>query len=54
MWQHTLRDYNPEHGQTEEDCARAQAAEGWQMWDAGHGASVDMNGRRVKRWSLRR
>lgn len=54
MWTYTLRDYDPEAGQTEEDWAREQAAEGWQMWDAGHGAWVHINGRRVKRWSLRR
>jgi hypothetical protein len=44
----------PELGQSDEEWAREQAAEGWQMWDAGHGAWVDINGRRVKRWSLRR
>ena len=54
MWQYTLRDYDPELVQPEDDWAREQAAQGWQMWDAGHGAWVDINGRRVKRWSLRR
>jgi hypothetical protein len=37
VWQYTLRDYDSELGQSEVEWARDQAAEGWQIWDAGHG-----------------
>jgi hypothetical protein len=54
VWIYTLVDYDPERDGPEEEWGKKLAAQGWQMWDAGHGPWVDINGRRVKRWSLRR
>lgn len=43
-----------QRGATEEEWARRLAAEGWQMWLPGSGPWVELNGRRVRRWSVRR
>lgn len=53
VWEYRLVDYDPGAGLSEQEWARQVAADGWVMW-AGHGAWVEVNGRRVKRWDLRR
>lgn len=52
-WQYSLVDWDPTGDVSEENWARALAAAGWRMW-IGPGPWVDVNGRRVRRWSLRR
>jgi hypothetical protein len=54
MWRYTLVSWDPATDGPEHEWARKLAAEGWQMWDAGSGPWVEVNGRRVVRWSLRR
>lgn len=53
-WQHTLLDFDPEGPETEEQWAARVAAEGWRMWTPGPGPWVSVNGKRLRRWSLRR
>lgn len=53
-WQYRLTDFDPDGGETEEEWAAQLAAEGWRMWRPGAGPWVSINGRRVRRWSLRR
>lgn len=53
-WQYTLKDFDPNAGETEEEWAAAVAADGWRMWKPGSGSWVSINGRRLRRWSLRR
>ena len=52
-WQYTTRDYYPATDGDEEPWARAVAAEGWQTWHA-PGVWITLEGRRERRWSLRR
>jgi hypothetical protein len=54
MWTYRLADFDPSAGVVEEEWARGLAAEGWQMWLPGSGPWVELNGRRVRRWSVRR
>lgn len=53
MWIYRLADFDPSAGVAEEEWARRLAAEGWQMWLPGSGPWIDMNGRQVRRWSVR-
>lgn len=53
MWRYTLRDLSP--ADDPEAWATALAEEGWRLWIPGNsGAEVVINGRRVRRYSLRR
>lgn len=52
-WQYTTRDYDPGADADELEWARAVALEGWRIWHPS-GVWVEVNGRRVRRWSLRR
>ena len=52
-WQHTTRDYDPEVDGDEEAWARAVAEEGWRIWHPS-GTWIQLGGRRVRRWALRR
>ncbi|GGL27798.1 hypothetical protein H9L10_03455 [Phycicoccus endophyticus] len=52
-WEYRLHDFDPARDGDEEEWAQARAAEGWQMW-ASPGAWVSIEGRRLRRWSLRR
>lgn len=53
MWRYTLRDLHP--GDDPETWARELAAEGWRLWIPGNnGAETAINGRTVRRYSLRR
>ncbi|GAA4402901.1 hypothetical protein GCM10023168_13910 [Fodinibacter luteus] len=52
-WQHGTHDYDPETDGDEVEWARARAAEGWRTWHAS-GVWVTVNGRRVRRWAMRR
>lgn len=54
MWRYFLFDYpmDGSEGDLETWCARL-AEDGWQLWDAGIGAVIDVNGREVRRLSLR-
>lgn len=55
VWRYSLFDYpvDGSEGDLETWCARL-AEDGWQLWDAGIGAVIDLNGREVRRLSLRR
>lgn len=48
-----LHDWDPEGPETEEEWAARLAAEGWRMWTPGKGSWIVVNGKRLKRWSLR-
>lgn len=52
VWKYTLRDL--EKGDDPEQWALALAAEGWRLWPKGTGVLVTINGRQVRRYSLRR
>ena len=52
-WQDTSLDYDPTTDGDEEEWARAVAAEGRRTWHPS-GVWVTVNGRRVRRWALRR
>ena len=52
-WQHGCRDFDPSVDGAEEEWARAIAAEGWRTWHP-TGVWVNIGGRRVRRWALRR
>lgn len=49
-----LFDFDPERDGDEEAWAPKLAAEGWRTWDAGSGPWIELTGRRLRRWSLRR
>ena len=53
-WTYLCHDFDPDQGQTEEEWAAELAEQGWRMWTPGPGPWVTINGRRVRRWSLRR
>lgn len=48
-----LFDWDPDGDKTEEQWATRLAGEGWRMHTPGPGSWVTVNGRRVRRWSLR-
>lgn len=53
MWRYTLRDLHPHDDP--ETWARELADEGWRLWIPGNnGADTVINGRKVRRYSLRR
>lgn len=52
VWKYSLRDLRP--GDDPEQWALDLAAEGWRMWPKGTGVMVTINGREVRRYSLRR
>ena len=54
MWTYGLFDYDPDLDGTEEEWASRMAEQGWQMWTPGRGQWVDVGGRHVRRWNLRR
>jgi hypothetical protein len=54
VWIYTLIDYDPERGGDEEAWARKLAEQGWRTWDAGVGPWITLEGRQLRRWSLRR
>lgn len=49
-----LADFDPSAGMAEDEWARGLAAQGWQIWAPGAGPWVELNGRRVRRWTVRR
>lgn len=54
MWRYTLRDFRPDVDDPE-TWAQALADEGWRLWIPGNsGAETTVNGRSVRRYSLRR
>lgn len=53
-WTYLTHDFDPDAGETEEEWAARLAGEGWRMWIRGGGSWIEINGRRVRRWSLRR
>lgn len=52
MWKYTLRDLTEEDDP--ETWARALATEGWRMWPRRTGVLIELHGRTVRRYSLRR
>ena len=54
MWTYAVHDYDPERDGDEEVWAASLAAQGWRMWEAGPGPWITLEGRRLRRWSLRR
>ena len=51
---YALHDYDPERDGDEEAWAAAMAEQGWRMWEPGPGPWITLEGRRLRRWSLRR
>ena len=54
VWTYGLFDYDPEPGDDEEEWARELAEQGWRTWTPGPGPWITLEGRRLRRWSLRR
>ena len=54
MWTYGLFDFDPERDGDEEAWAAKLAAEGWRTWAAGAGPWIKLDGRLIRRWSLRR
>lgn len=54
MLEYTLADYDPETDGDEVEWAKRLDEQGWRAWHDGGGVWIVLNGRRVKRWSLRR
>lgn len=52
-FEYTLMDYNPLTDGDEIEWGRAVDAQGWRTWH-NTGVWIDLSGRRVRRWSLRR
>lgn len=52
MWTYEL--FDPERDGDEAERAAKLAAEGWRTWAAGLGPWITLEGRRLRRWSLRR
>lgn len=52
-WQHTTLDFDPEVDGSDGEWARRIAELGWRTWHSA-GVWVDVGGRRVRRWSVRR
>ncbi len=53
-WQYSAPQWDPTRDGDEELWARAVAADGWRTWLGHTGTWTDVNGRRVRVWSLRR
>ena len=53
-WQYSAPQWDPTRDGDEELWARAIAADGWRTWLDHTGTWTDINGRRVRVWSLRR
>ena len=45
---------DPERDRNEEAWAAALSEQGWRMWEPGPGPWTTLEGRRLRRWSLRR
>ncbi len=54
MFTYSLFDYDPERDGDEEAWAAKLAAEGWRTWEPGPGPWITLEGRQLRRWSLRR
>ena len=54
MWTYALHDYDPERDGDEEAWAAKLAEQGCRMWEPGPGPWITLEGRRLRRWSLRR
>ncbi len=54
VWTYSLFDYDPERDGDEEAWAAKLAVEGWRTWTPGPGPWIVLEGRTVRRWSLRR
>ena len=54
MLVYSLIDYDPERDGDEETWARELSENGWRTWAAGSGPWITLEGRRLRRWSLRR
>lgn len=52
-FEYTLLDYNPLTDGDELEWGRAVDAQGWRAWH-NTGVWIDLGGRRIRRWSLRR
>lgn len=52
VWRYTLRDLLP--NDDPEAWALALAAEGWRLWPKGTGVLITIDGREMRRYSLRR
>ena len=52
-WQHSTLDYDPERDGSEEEWARAVAADGWRTWHP-TGVWITVGSRRVRRWAMQR
>jgi hypothetical protein len=53
-WQYKVVDWDPKKQRSERECLGRRAAEGWHLWDASSGHWTVVDGRRVKRYYLRR
>ncbi len=53
-WQYRTLVFDPDAGETEEQWATRIAREGWRMWQPGPGSWMEVGGKRVRRWSVRR
>jgi hypothetical protein len=53
VFTYTLLDYDPERDGDEEAWAADLAEQGWQMWEPGPGPWIKLEGRRLRRWSIR-
>ena len=51
---YALYDYDPERHGNEGAWAAALSEQGWRMWEPGPGPWITLEGRRLRRWSLRR
>jgi len=54
MFAYGLFDFDPERDGDEEAWAFKLAAGGWRTWAAGTGPWITLEGRRLRRWSLRK
>ena len=54
VWTYGLFDFDPGRDGDEDAWAAKLAAESWQTWAAGRGPWIKLDGRLLRRWSLRR
>jgi len=54
VWTYAIHDFDPERDGDGEEWAASLAEEGWRMWEPGPGPWITLEGRRLRRWSLRR
>jgi hypothetical protein len=54
MLMYALHDYDPERDGDVEAWAASLAEQAWRMWEPGPGPWISLEGRRLRRWSLRR